>query len=272
MSLIPIALCADDFGQHAGVDHAVCELVDLGRLSALSCMSGAPRWQQESAPMLKERGNRADIGLHFNLTENFGITPGTPLSKLILRAYARQLDHNALKNSLNRQLDDFETALQRSPDFIDGHQHVHQLPAVRDVLLDTLATRYRGQAVWVRNVLAADPRWGGKTRVLEILGGKALHAKLLAAKIATNQGFAGVYGFDTDDYAGRFAQWLQPARPGMLVMCHPGTSEDGNDPITRQRLVEYRFFKSEQFAVLLEGAGLRLERLSAILARPSGSI
>ncbi len=42
----------------------------------------------------------------------------------------------------HRQLDLFEAALGYPPDHIDGHQHVHALPVVRQALIDVVARRY----------------------------------------------------------------------------------------------------------------------------------
>jgi predicted glycoside hydrolase/deacetylase ChbG (UPF0249 family) len=269
-SLTPIALCADDYGQNGAIDAAIEALLALGRLSAVSCFSTAPRWQQHSAPwlreQLREQASVADFGLHFNLTENFNAGPGTSLSALILRSYLKQLDPEHISTLLHQQLDAFEAELGQMPDFIDGHQHVHQLPIVRKVLLTVLATRYPERGPWIRNTLAANPQWHGKTDILKFLGGNALAKTIASANIATNNGFAGVYDFNTSNYADRFEEWLKSARTGMLVMCHPGISRHANDAISAQRIVEYLFFSSARFPEMLDQHGVQLAKLSVILA------
>lgn len=52
---------------------------------------------------------------------------------------------------ITRQLDAFEEALGRPPDFVDGHQHVHVLPGVRRALLDILVRRYPAGSLYVRD-------------------------------------------------------------------------------------------------------------------------
>ncbi len=262
-----IALCADDYAQHQGVDDAVCTLLASARLSAVSCMSDAPRWQAQAAPRLRELDSADagfDIGLHLNLTESYGAGP-ISLARLIARCYAGRLDKHALHATLTRQFDAFEQAMGRAPDFIDGHQHVHQLPQVRGVVLDLLAQRYPGAPIWVRNTLPAPGLRGVKTGVLTLLGGATLAHTLKARGVPSNVGFGGVYGFDTPDYAGQFARWLGHAQAGMLLMCHPGSAPDAHDPISAQRLVEYDFFRSAQFPAMMEAAGVRLAALSTLL-------
>lgn len=265
----PITLCVDDFGQHSGIDKAVCSLLELKRISAVSCMSMAPRWTSHSAPMLRERSGMGDYGLHFNLTENFGKSRNNNLSSLILRSYLHRLESEGLTTLLQQQLDAFETTLGRTPDFIDGHQHVHQLPMVRDALLKVIQQRYPQHAPWIRNTRPANSRWGGKAIILNYLGGSALDKKLKKASLSSNNGFAGVYGFNTDDYAGCFEEWLKAARSGMLVMCHPATTLEKNDAISAQRLLEYKFFCSEQFPQMLARHRVSLERLSTTIDRQS---
>ncbi len=273
-----IAICADDYGQNAAIDAAINTLVGMGRLSAVSCFSTAPRWQQHSAPLLREQAGLADIGLHFNLTESFdSITPAPSLSRTILRSYLRQLDPQQIRVLFHQQLDAFEAALGQTPDFIDGHQHVHQLPVVRDVLLTELAARYPAKRPWIRNTVPANQEWRGKPQILSLLGGKALAKMVAENDFPTNNGFAGVYGFKPNamnavnaaniaDYAARFEAWLQSARTGMLLMCHPGAdARDVSDAIAVQRVVEYGFLKSERFVEILAELGVRVGRVSGLL-------
>lgn len=259
--MTPIALCSDDYAQNPGIDAGIRNLLELGRLTAVSCFSTSPSWLSTSAPALQAHRGQADIGLHFNLTEGFSHAAPS-LHAVILRSLLRNLDLQKVEQELERQLDAFEAGWGQPPDFIDGHQHVHQLPGVRQVLLKTIQRRYAGHPVWVRNTVPANPAWRGKPQILKYLGGQSLAADLQAAGIASNHGFAGVYGFDRADYAACFQVWLDAAQPGMLIMCHPATEAYPDDEIAQQRVVEYRYFTSEKFTGMLAAAQLRLERLS----------
>lgn len=260
--MIAIGLCADDYGQHAGIDDAVCALLAQGRLSAVSCMSEAPRWPAAAARLRELDG--ADIGLHLNLTERFA-APQAGLGKLIATCYLRRLDADVLRATLARQCDAFEAALGRAPDFIDGHQHVHQLPQVAEALLELIARRYGARPPWVRNTVPLAGLAGFKPTVLRALGGGALAQRLRARALPTNAGFGGVYGFNTPDYGARVDGWLARAREGALLMCHPASAAVAGDPIGAQRLVEYAFLASPAFGAMLAARQVRLARLSTIL-------
>lgn len=258
-----IALCIDDFALHEGIDQACYELLALGRVSAISCMSNAPRWRsasQQLCPFIEH----ADIGLHFNLTQDFGEQRGASLLNTISRAYFNILEPEKIRCALQQQLDLFEQSLQRAPDFIDGHQHIHQLPQIRDVILETLEQRYPNSRMWVRNTVSAQQMCLGKPLVLNLLGG--YHFKNLVKQSArkTNRGFAGVYDLASPNYAAYFATWLSQVKHGALVMCHPASLHDANDSISQQRLIEFEFFKSAQFLDLLAQHATTIVPLSRI--------
>lgn len=270
-----IAVCIDDVGLHAGVNRAALALAEAGRVSALACMSTAPAWREAAAALRTCDAGRLDIGLHLNLSEPFAATHWQrPLARLILQAYAGALPREALRAELRLQLDAFEAALGRAPDFVDGHQHVHQLPGVREPLLAELARRYPGQRPWLRDTRppAGDGGHAFKPRLIAALGARRLAALATAAGHACNRGLVGVYGFEggAGDYAARLAAWLDALRagpPGGLLMCHPGAGEaPASDPIAAARRVEYQVLGGPVFAGLLAERGLRVGRLAAALA------
>ena len=79
-----------------------------------------------------------------------------------LTTYAVELDgarHAValLRTEIAAQLDTFTQALGRAPAYIDGHQHVHQLPVVRTLLLEEIARRYPAAALWLRSTQSPPP-------------------------------------------------------------------------------------------------------------------
>ncbi len=263
--MTPIALCSDDYAQNPGIDAGILGLLALGRLTAVSCFSTSPHWQSISAPALRAYREQADIGLHFNLTEGFGVAAPS-LNSVILSSLLRSMNLQKVEQELERQLDAFEDGFGQVPDFIDGHQHVHQFAGVRKILLQVIKRRYAHHPIWIRNTVPANSAWGGKSQILKYLGGQSLAKDLQVAGIVSNKGFAGVYGFDQADYAACFKVWLDAAQAGMLIMCHPATEAYPDDEIAQQRVVEYRFFQSEQFEQMLSASQTKLVRLSHPIA------
>ncbi len=255
-----IALCADDYALHPLVDEAVQRLALQGRLSATSCMTTAPRWRQ-AAPALAGLHPRLSLGLHFNLTEGHGEHAGAGIGAVIAQAYTDRLDRAALRDAWKQQLDAFEDALGRAPDFIDGHQHVHQLPGVRAALMQELHERYSAKAArlpWVRSTAPAGQLWRDpKAATIALLGGWTATRRLRRQGVPVNHGFGGVYGFDAptpEGYGRHMAHWLAQLAPGSLMMCHPATAPVEGDAIGTQRAVEYAYLRSDAFAQALEQA------------------
>ena len=271
-----VILCVDDFGLKPEVNEAVAELVDAGVVSATGCMSQGPAWPEGAVLLRGARRERLDVGLHFNLTEAFPSSALVmPLPHLIVRACLRSLDTQALHRAVCAQLDAFEDVWGARPDFVDGHQHVHQLPQVRDVLLRELQRRYgtgaAGQAAhavdalpWLRLTRAGpgSPGVDFKQRVLEALGARTFGRQARAAGFRLNGALLGVYGFDADapGYARRLQSWLGQARDGDVLMMHParpaGASTPGHrlagDPIGRAREVEYAVLKEHGTQLLAQ--------------------
>ncbi|RZM02535.1 MAG: ChbG/HpnK family deacetylase [Variovorax sp.] len=274
---VHIALCADDFALHPAVDDAVLRLAHQGRLGATSCMTTSPRWAESARALRADAPPTLSTGLHFNLTEGHG--GAAPTLVAVLRdTYARRLTAAGARARIVRQLDAFEQAMGRAPDFIDGHQHVHQLPGVRDALLDVLVERYGGTAdssasasgsvsppmPAVRATVPARRGWGaGKAGVLALLGGWWFRRRLDRLGIPHNTGFAGVYGFDAPtpaDYGRHMDRWLAGSPDGTLMMCHPATSIVAGDAIAAQRVVEFDYLSSAAFGDSLARHGVALVR------------
>lgn len=260
-----LLLCADDYALHPLVDEAVQQLAHAGRLSATSCMATAPRWRA-AARALQPLRPRLSVGLHFNLTEGHGgACAAQDLGRVIRQAYARRWSQAQLRTVWRQQLDAFEDAMGSAPDFIDGHQHVHQLPGVREALLAEWQARYAGRAQpWVRSTAPAPGQWRHtKALVIALLGGWTAARRWRRAGVALNRGFAGVYGFDAPDaqrYGAHMQAWLAQAQDGGLVMCHPASAEVPGDAIGRQRPVEFAYLMSPAFGAALQRSGMHVHQ------------
>jgi chitin disaccharide deacetylase len=275
-----VVLCADDFGLTEGVSQGILDLARLGRLSATSAMTNRPWWPR-LAPALGELGARLGVGLHLNLTLDGPLAPMPhfapggrfpPLSHVLPRAFVRRLPLGEIGAEIERQMTAFEAALGRPPDFVDGHQHVHVLPGIREELLKAVARRGWGGRLWLRHPsdrLAAIVRRRVATR-------KALTVRMLASGFArqarragfdVNEGFSGFSPFDAGrDATADFAAFFDALGPRPVVMCHPGHVDAelaGLDPVGEPRTREYAYLASNGFLDLLE------RRAIALAPRPS---
>jgi chitin disaccharide deacetylase len=265
MPALRLAVCADDYGLSAGVDDAIADLIEAGRLSATSCLVDAPHFHV-GAERLRALAPVADIGLHLNFTESFGEdAPRHPLASFIARAYARRLDAAAIRAEVRRQLDLFESVCGFAPHHVDGHQHVQQLPVVRDALLAELGARPAGQRPWLRIGVPPRGAHGVKPMVLGALGAHALARAATRAGFATNAHLLGVYGFDGSaaEYLARLERWLAAARDRDVLMAHPGGGELAGDPIAPARAREYKVLGGAAFGRMLAAHGATVARLSA---------
>ncbi|SDH56544.1 ChbG/HpnK family deacetylase [Propionivibrio dicarboxylicus] len=270
-----IAVCADDFGLNADVDAGIIALSEQGRLTATSCLTTGPTWPTSAARL---RELPIDAGLHLNFTEAFaGDAPHLPLSlplpALIRACYLRRLPKSRLAEQIERQCDAFERHYGRAPDFVDGHQHVHQLPMIRDALLPILARRYAGQPLWLRRTAApaALPAFRFKAFVIAALGSRRFATLAEAQGWRLNGRLLGVYDFssDADGYAHLLRGWLQAAKDGDLLMCHPAIAgaaltQPHHDAIAAQRPVEFATLADPRVDAWRATAGVRLVRLSEL--------
>lgn len=276
MSHHPVILCADDYGLSPGVSAAIRDLIERGRLTATSCMTVCRFWPEE-ARTLKPLADRADVGLHLTLTDQAPLGPmpklapqGTlpPLGALMRKAYAGALDAREIGAEVDRQVAAFVQAFGAPPDYIDGHQHVHQLPVVREAVLAALARLPGAYLRLCREPRRAIVRRGvavAKTLLIAELGG-ALAAQAAAAGVPANRSFRGVYDFSgTVPFGELMARFLDPPAERALVMVHPGIPDNAlraADPLVDQRAVEYEYLKGDAFAALLAEKGLRLGRFA----------
>jgi predicted glycoside hydrolase/deacetylase ChbG (UPF0249 family) len=264
-----IATCIDDFGLHQGINDAALTLAAAGRLTAISCMVGAPLWRTAGPALAGLDPQRTDIGLHLDLTEH-PLAPGSPrpLPMLVALSSARLMDRARLRAQIHAQLDAFERELGRPPAHIDGHQHVHQFPVIREVLIDALLERYPSRRPWLRRTKrsSAAPPGGFKSWLIEALGCDRLTELAHDKGFAQNAHLLGVYDFqgDADRYLALLSQWIGAARHGDLLMCHAAVEAPMQDSIGRARGNEYKILSGGAFADLLARAGVGLAPLSQI--------
>jgi predicted glycoside hydrolase/deacetylase ChbG (UPF0249 family) len=252
--------CADDYAIDAGAIEGIAALIGQGRVTATSALVEAPLWPSAAAAL--PANARADIGLHLNLTQAFAQQPDPvwPLAELIARCRLGAISRPGLRARIERQLDAFEDCMGRAPDYVDGHQHVHQFAIVREELLSALVRRYAPALPWLRSTRPPPAVRDPKARLIAALGDRALRCRAAAVGARTSAYLVGVYGFDGDgpSYGRRLRRWMHAGPDGTVLMCHPSRSPQAGDPIATARGAEYQVLGGGQFVAALSEAGIGL--------------
>jgi chitin disaccharide deacetylase len=152
-SRIPLALVvtADDFGIGVETSRGIIRAHKQGPVTATSLMTITGEHVRSSVGLLAEAPD-LDVGLHVVLT-NCGHPPlvAGPSSGLVGRdrhflsngqlwrnAFTGRLNRAAVAEEIAAQAELFHQLLGRRPMFVDGHHHAHQLPIIRDALLEVI--------------------------------------------------------------------------------------------------------------------------------------
>ena len=267
-----VILCADDFAVNASASQGVAELAAAGRISATSAMVLSPRWAQDVALLEPVRG-RVDVGLHLDWTSEFAVAQGhgLRLGRAMLKATLGGFNLQAARAVIDHQLDLFEAHWQAPPDYVDGHQHVHQFAGIREALVQALQARYgrhSGQRPYLRVSRAPAEQVDVKARVIAAMGANALEKIAAHAGLARARGLLGIYDFTGDQatYRQAMAQWLAQAAPGSIIMCHPAQASEAGDGIGPARVWEHAYLSGADFPWDLAVAGVQLARGQDALA------
>jgi predicted glycoside hydrolase/deacetylase ChbG (UPF0249 family) len=266
--MLRFVLCADDFALSAGVSTAILDLLRERRISATGAMTNRENWPK-AAPRLRQFAGTADLGVHLNLTcgtslgvmSRFAPSGELPSFGRVLRgALSGRLPLGEIADEFRRQIDAFARSMGREPDFLDGHQHVHAFPGIREALFAALDALGLAQRLYLRDpadrlgAIMTRRLCAGKAMVIAGLA-RGFAEKLRARGIASNAGFAGVVPFDARrDYAADFARFLDAPGERHLVMCHPGHIDselEAADAVSATRPGEHSFFASDAFPALL---------------------
>jgi hypothetical protein len=274
-----LALCADDFGLAPGISSGIAALAHARRLTAVSCIANSPHWGTDAA-LLRRLPDSVDVGLHLNFTEGRPLSPRLArrwprlpgLARLIVQAHLGLLPLSEMRNEAHAQLAEFMNAHGSAPRFVDGHQHVHHLPGLRDVILDMVdhvqplpAIRSTAQVL--------GPGFRVKRWLIEHSGGRGLGRALAGRVLAHNATLLGAYDFAAPDYGAWMRRWLAVLPDeGALLFCHPGaaTEADSSDAIAAARRRELSYLQSDAFAADLAAADVVLGKVWQ--ARPAAAL
>lgn len=274
----PIIINADDYALSPGVSLGIRQLLHAKAINATSVMTNSLYWPKE-ALLLRPFKTSADIGLHLCLTD---LSPHTVMPKLaqngvlpslkvlMKKAFLRQLPLEEIRLEFKAQLNDFIQRMQCFPAHLDGHQHIHCLPGIRQVVIDLYLEQLREQSphTYIRH--CGTQHWWSFVRdglKAKIIHGLSISFSLMLKKhrIPHNNVFTGIYDFNKRNQLGyevlfkRF--WKEVTKEGGILMCHPGHVDEAlkaQDPLTGPREAELQFFLSEGYKKLIADAGAPL--------------
>ena len=265
-----IILCADDYAQSPAITQGILNLVSHYRLSAISCLTTSPYWKEHAA-YLAPFHDSIDIGLHFNLTEGCAITNKQlfkTMPQLLLNAFMHRIDVNVVQTEFLAQLDHFIAQVGKLPDFIDGHQHIHHFPIIRQAFLKGYQQRLSDNKTYIR--IASNSslqslltmKFFPKPQIITFTGALSLKKKCQQLKIPFTPSFSGIYEFrKAENYRSYFCYFLSQVRENGLIMCHPGlATDDKKDLLHYSRQKEYAYFLSNNFIDDCAEAGVNLGR------------
>jgi chitin disaccharide deacetylase len=227
-------IVADDFGLCPQGDSVIVSLLRQGAISGTSVLMGTRDSDAAFADLRQiRREGRVLVGLHFNLTLSFAGEPKAPsVGRLLSLSLARRLDPQLARVALKRQFDQFMAVFGQPPDFLDGHQHVHVFPLIREAAAEILSREALPKDFWVR--LPDEAGTVGWGRAWRAGGAKALIVSALArgaapvyrgAGLAVRQRFVGFQHLTatTERFRQSFREMVVTAPSDALIMVHPGS-------------------------------------------------
>ena len=249
-----VIINADDIGMHPAIDDGVAALVAQGVVTAASVMAlGNP--DRRALGVMRQCG--ASLGLHLDFSSPLAHAPrhgAHTFTTTMFAAWSGHLDRGRTRKAIRYQIERFRELTGSLPEFVDGHDRVHQFPVVRDALFEELAEVMPGQSICIRST--APQVWRGTRAALIALGSGALERMARRAGYLHNTDFYGVYDHSGRTDLGRcWRGWFASQRAsGALAMCHPASAARGLEPF---RLKEFSFLGGPQFAELLAEYDMR---------------
>ena len=243
---VRLVITADDLGIDSRRDEGIFAAKAAGAITQASLMVGGPS-AGEAARRAREAG--LTLGLHLDLSEMPPIAPreriptlldgrGEKLGKhgfrLALARGSIELAHVILE--AEAQLDRFAALTGQSARHVDGHQHVHCVPEIADVLAPVFERRgvRSTRAPQLPAVRLADP---DASRFYEKMGTDAARARATYARFGARSTH-GFIGLDPESAASdpsrlRERVTTHPLGTSIELVCHVGFTGVGGDDFNR---------------------------------------
>ncbi|MBX3272957.1 MAG: ChbG/HpnK family deacetylase [Sandaracinaceae bacterium] len=276
-----LVITADDLGLDPRRDDGIFDAFARGAITQASFMVTGP-----SAASAAERARACGlpVGLHLDLTETPPSAPPDQIASL-LDAEGAKLGKHGLREALaagrverahvereaRAQLTAFARAFGAPPDHVDGHQHVHAVPALAELLAPVLAeagvksTRIPEQ----REVRVEDP---DKARFYRSVADDGARARAIFARagVGSTEAFVGLdlMGAAASPERLRDAVAACAGAASVELMCHPGYVGVSWDDFNRspEREHELAVLLAHPFAPLVATGAVRLASFATLLA------
>lgn len=277
-----LIICVDDYGLTPGINQAVLNLAQAGKINATSVLVDGPALTENAIEELVKRklAGQLEIGLHLNFTELLDAAQDeevvAPINTHVLKSrFYNQAQRYKIMQELERQFFRFQELFDDYPNYIDGHHHIHMLPGFFEVLREFYQEhRLDHNEIWVRSLNRVH-----LLNRLEHEGASQVKNWMLrfATKKAKSKVYAfrkellGVYNFNCepadyqillDHWLARAADYIAETGRGAVIMVHPSVPDDQveeslqglrpdatktpyEDSIAKARLVEYQVLLSQ---------------------------
>lgn len=278
-----IVVTADDFGIGRKTSEGIIKAHLHGPVTATSLMSITGDHVRASVPLLADAPN-LDVGLHLVLThcgekplvarESSGLIrrDGYFLNngQLWIKALGGKLQREAVADEIAAQTEMFHKLVGRAPAYVDCHHHAHQLPIIRDALLDVIGhdllppvTRI---TVEPTGLIRAVPSVRLKRRAAQFMGRRAASA-FSQRWIWTNDTYFGMLAPRDLRRAFPWKTYLDKLpKTGVIEwVVHPGEADE-----TLADRDAYRTERTKELEALTDAEGVRAwEHLRPFLSRKS---
>ena len=247
-----VSLCADDFAHSRGTSEVIVNLAHGRRINAISCMAVQPGWRSD-ARLLAGLERNCEIGLQLVLTDECPLTAmshyapaGTmPSLPVLYRHTSSGQLATEIAVEVARQFDAFSQTIGRTPDFVTSRDHVHQLPVIRELILEEAA--WRAPEAWLRacgdKLLALLHRAFRGRAMLSAWHSYGYAEVARSFGLETNRSFAGHYDY-SESFAEVFPRFFKGASDHHVIMVHPGADDRAGDLIASARVREAAFLEA----------------------------
>jgi chitin disaccharide deacetylase len=278
-----LVVTADDFGIGRKTSEGIIAAHLHGPVTATSLMSITGDRVRSSVPLLAD-APKLDVGLHLVFTK-CGDKPvvarassgligrdGQFLSngKLWMKALTGRLNRRAVADEIVAQTELFHKLVGRAPAYVDSHHHAHQLPIIRDALMEVIShdllPRISRVTVETRGMVRKVRTVRMKRRAAQLMGKRMANVFSLGW-VWANDFYFGMLAPGDLRRAFPWEKYLRnlPANGVGEWIVHPGMSDEtliGRDG--------YRTERAKELEALTSPAGVKMwEHLRPMLARKS---